>query len=261
MNNSEVYFNSDCLSSLSSNPNPPSQATIDAMNELWLMTFGLEKSGGAPNTSLNLTMLAQAISQLVAANPPYAYNDPTTNIFLALTGGSNPPAAGSPAALAAAYLSNPTDPNAEAAFGGIMQSLENSGFSNQVNSWWGQEGFSNSHVTINKNEGLPQQGVENLLTAIQAYMKNPNAANLNAIMIDIPYINNFLSAGNLDPYSQMLSNLLNTPLDPNDPNSSLAALAKSGDSNELGYYLLQGGFGSVLANQINTIISKEWKNG
>lgn len=257
MNNNEVNFNPACLGDSANPVIPPSQATIDAMNALWFMTYGLGQAGGSENTSLNLQMLAQAISELVSANPPYGANDPTSKILNELTAGGN----NSVAALAAAFLKDPTNANAEGAFMASMQGLESSGFSGQINSWWGQEGFQNSHVTINPPPGLPEPALQKLIGEIQNYMANPSAATLSGIVTDIPYINQFLSGGNLDPYSQMLSSLLNTPLNPNDPNSSLAALVKSGNTNELGYYLLQGGFGSVLANQMNTIISKEWDHG
>lgn len=256
MNNNEVNFNSACLDSSANSVIPPSQATINAMNALWFMTYGLGQAGGSENTSLNLQMLAQAISELVSANPPYGPNDPTSKILSELTAGGN----NSVAALAAAFLKDPTNADAEGAFMVSMQGLESSdGFSSEVNSWWGQEGFQNSHVTINPPPGLPEKALQKLIGEIQDYMAG--TGNISGIITDIPYINQLLSGGNLDPYSQMLYNLLNTPLNPNDPNSSLAALVKSGNTNELGYYLHENGFGSVLANQMSIIVAKEWGDG
>jgi len=85
-------------------------------------------------------MIAQAIAGVVALSPSI-YDTPTINIMSALTGGQPGPnfAPGSPAALAAAYLANPSNPTAEKEF---AESVSSGLAGININGWWGAEGMS-----------------------------------------------------------------------------------------------------------------------
>ena len=240
----------------------PSQATINAMNYLWFMTYQLNQEGANPNDPVNLQMLAKAIGE-VATLPSPLYGDPTGPIWSALTGGTTPPTAGSPAALAAAYLKNPQDPIAEKNFMNCVSQLNNNNIGGTVNSWWGEEGFSQSEATINHNELLVQGDVQALDDAINAYMSasSPTDAQLQAVIAAVKKVQSELSTtSNLDPYSQMLSDILNTPTDlPMDQGSTLVNLANQPTDTAFGQALNQ--CGNELYLQIQTIINKEWNGG
>lgn len=261
----------------SSSPLPPNltQPEVDAMNQLWMALEGLRQAEGGPTyPSYNYPqqlMLAQAITKLMNLKLQPSLSDPTSTILFQLSGGSSPPASGSPAALAAAFVSDPTDSNLANMLMSSMSSLNSldgslgNGFCSLVNNWWSGEGISSScHATINPGN-LSQQAVQNLVDALNNYMSatTPTDSNdwLAAIMTDIPYVNGQLSGQNLDPFSQVLYQMLNTPMDPNYPNSSLVALATSKNSGELAHYLGDDNFGLTLAAHLGILISKEWEGG
>ncbi len=238
---------------------PPSQATINAMNYLWFMTYQLKQEGGNPNDPVNLQMLAKAIGEVAAITPVFGDNF-TGNIWKTLTGGTTPPTAGSPAALAAAYLKDPQDPIAEKNFMNCVSPLNNN-IDDTVNSWWGEEGFSQSEATIAPGS-LVQADVQALDDAINAYMSasSPTDAQLQAVIAAVKKVQSELPTSNLDPYSQMLSDILNTPTDlPMDQGSTLVNLANQPTDTAFGQALNQ--CGNELYLQIQTIINKEWEKG
>lgn len=148
------------------------------MNYLWFMTYSLQKSGGDPKSPINLLMLAQAILE-VTGDVPGSKDSATSSIISELTGGSIPPAAptaGSPAAIAKAFLANPQDAVAQAEMMNTAESLQH--FGNTVNNWWGSEGMYHSGATIDPGS-LTQADVQNLVTEIQVYQSKPSTDGKN----------------------------------------------------------------------------------
>ena len=230
---------------------PPPQATIDAMNYLYYTTIGLQNSRGDKNAPLNLQMLAKAIGEVAATNPPYA-DQPTWKIWLALTGGSSPPVAGSIADLASKYLASPGDGTVE----GPFQQVVDNGLGCDINDWWSSEGLHTNGATHNIPPTLIQSDVQDLSNAIAAYMANKSTANLTAVIDLLKKVQTEIPSGTLDPYTQMLQDLLNTAIMPGEIGSwqELANDTPSQLSTVLNY------FGGSLSAQINLFISKEFNN-
>jgi|GEM_PF-6275234 len=247
-------INTNLINSLGSSFSAaPQQQLIDAMNYLWATTFGAQSGRVDPTSPLNMQMLAKAIAGVIEINPN---NDlPTINIITMLTGSppGSPPAAGSPAVLAAAFLKNPQDPIAERAF---MQSIQGGKINgNLINQWWGQEGLQTNGAT-HYPQTLNQPDVQALKDAIKTYLQSPSQANLTNVVNALNKVKSEIPSSNRDPYTNMLDDLLNTSIIPGLVGSYSDLAATS--NNSLGSILDL--YGANLSGMLGIIIDKEFKN-
>ena len=161
---------------------------------------------------------------------------PLPSTAMELTGGSTPPAAGSLGDLAKKYTDAIT---AGKGIGDIQgqfaQALQSSSVPNDAHEWWGAEGDSSGTGPtkyVPAPGSLKQSDITAFIQALQAYESSPSDAKALAVGAMITTLSGELGGTSLDAYSQMLKDMINTPINPTDSTSTLLALANLGVAGE-----------------------------
>jgi hypothetical protein len=165
-------------------------------------------------------MAAEGIAAFMAQYPPGTQpnlNDAGTVMLWKDMTQPLDPAGDTLQSLAAAYTSSIGTAGVDAARSAFTNALSNSNITRDSHNWFGMEGpTSNGPPQTNDPRDLTSADITALTSAITAYEQDSTPANLASLQAAIAGVYGQLqtskAAGPLDPYSQLLWNMLTMPL-------------------------------------------------